>query len=351
MPHNALPNPESLIEKLVPLNQIDSKYHKQLRKHLKLIHIDSGNLIIRKNHDPKLHHYLIEGSAELRHSFEHRLTLSTAEQHFDKPLEQQLKERSSLKAIENCKILVVNTEQVDQLLAWSQDLNIVYLDESGMGLNDNTLIDDDFQEDWDNAFIRSPLAANLPNTAIHQLLAALEDIEVKAGQQIVKKHTNGDYFYIVKQGLAKVLTEQHGPFKGETFSLEPGSYFGDEALIADTIRNAEVIMQTDGVLGRLSNDHFQALVRPFLLSPAPDEIYQQAEHIEILDVRLPFETKIQPIEKSRNIPIAEFRNHMGEFKESCLYIIAPCDDRRSDLATYLMRQAGFEAYQLSSSQL
>lgn len=346
MPRNALPNPDSLIKNLVPLNQIDRKYHKQLRKNFKLIEVENGNAIIRKNNNSKLHHYLIEGSVELRHSFEQRLTLSTNQQHIDKPLEHYLKQRSSIKAIEPCSLLVVNTEQIDELLAWSQDCNLSYLDDSGLGLNSDTLIDDDFQEDWDNAFIRSPLAANLSNTAIHQLLASLEDVAVKAGEQIVKKHSTGDYFYIVKQGQAKVLTDPLGPFQGEAFTLEPGSYFGDEALIAGTIRNAEVVMQTDGILGQLTNEHFQVLIRPFLLSPAPKDIYKQSKHIEILDVRLPLETKLQPIEKSRNIPIAEFRNHMDEFKESCLYIIAPSDDRRSDLATYLMRQAGFEAYQL-----
>ena len=346
MNNNTLPNPESLIEQLVPLNQVDRKYHKQLRKHIKLVEVASGDWIIRKNSDPKINHYLIEGSAELRHSFEQRLTLSTDQQCFDQPLEKQLEQRSSIRALEPCSLLIVNTEQVDQLLAWSQDFNIFYLDESEMGLNDHDLIDDDFQEDWDNAFIRSPLAANLSNTAIHQLLAALEDVEVEAGQQIVKKHSDGDYFYIVKKGLAKVITDPQGPFNGETFTIEPGSYFGDEALIANTIRNAEVIMQTDGVLARLSNNHFQTLVRAYLISTAPDEVYNQAENIQILDVRLPLETKIQPIEKSRNIPIAEFRNHISEFKTSCLYIIAPSDDKRSDLATYLMRQAGFEAYQL-----
>ena len=350
MTQTALPNPDDLLEQLVPLNQIDRKYYTQLRKHIKLIEADNGDWIIRKNRDPKLHHYLIDGEAELRHSFENRSILSTATQQFSEPLEKLLKERSSIKALAPCTILVVQTEQVDQLLAWSQDFNIFYLDDSEMGLADDTLIDDDFQEDWDNAFIRSPLAANLSNTAIHQLLAALEEVKVKAGQQIVQKHTDGDYFYIVKQGLAKVITDSYGPFNGEQVSLEPGSYFGDEALIANTIRNAEVVMETDGVLGRLSNHSFQELIRPFLVSPAPADILQQPERFQILDVRLPLETKKQPIQRSRNIPIAEFRNRMGEFKESCLYVIAPSDDRRSDLATYLMRQAGFEAYQLPSAQ-
>ena len=350
MPNSALPNPESLIKQLLPLNQIDRKYHKQLRKHLKLIEVEAGEQIVRKNRNQKLHHYLIDGTAELRHSFEHRLTLSTDEQHFDSPLEQQLKPRSSIKALKACSLLVVDTEQVEQLLAWSREFNIFYLDDNEMGLHSDTLIDDDFQEDWDNAFIRSPLAANLSNTAIHQLLAALEDIEVKAGEQVVRKHTDGDYFYIVKQGQAKVLTDPQGPFSGEEVHLVPGSYFGDEALIADTIRNAEVVMQTKGILGRLCNEHFQTLIRPFLVSPVPDEIYKQAQRIQIIDVRLPLETKLQPIEKSLNIPIAEFRNHIAGFQESCLYIIAPCDDRRSDLATYLMRQAGFEAYQLPPSK-
>jgi len=107
-PSSSLPNPEDLIEGLSPLNQIDRKYHTQLKKHIRLMPIEEGNWIIRKSRDPKLNHYLISGEAELRHSFEDRQLLSTEAQHYPEPLEKSLRERSSIKALQPCIVLVVN---------------------------------------------------------------------------------------------------------------------------------------------------------------------------------------------------------------------------------------------------
>jgi hypothetical protein len=40
---------------------------------------------------------------------------------------------------------------------------------------------------------------------------------------------------------------------------------------------------------------------------------------------------------------------MTDFKESLLYVVTPANDRRAELATYIMRQAGFKAYHLTEA--
>ncbi len=45
----------------------------------------------------------------------------------------------------------------------------------------------------------------------------------------------GDYFYIVKSGLAMVKTDPRGPYRGKEFGLMPGSYFGEEALVGGAV--------------------------------------------------------------------------------------------------------------------
>lgn len=338
-------DPRDLIKRFSPLNQIDHKYHSQLASELRMITVKAGDIIIRKSRNPKLMHFLVSGTAEVRESFENRYNITHQSAECCRALEAALAKQSSVKAVENCTILVTNTDLIDQYLSWSQDFSIYYLDDTDLLVEDTDLIDDDFQEDWDNVFVRSKLAANLSNRAIHQLLSQMEDIEVKAGQVIVKAHTPGDYFYVLKQGSAVVETAATGPFRGQHFELNPGNYFGDEALVADTVRNASVRMTSDGVLGRLDIDAFNHLIKQHLVGPLTDDIKVSASKVQIIDVRFPIEYKQGHLKNSINLPINSLRKNLDELKESLLYVISPANDSRAELATYLMRQAGFDAYQ------
>jgi len=336
----------ALIERFNPLNQISSKYHSQLESKMIIKTFKTDDLIIRKSRDEKISHFLIKGTIEVRKSFEERYTLEASDPQCEKAIESQLQNRSVIKAIEECEVLAVSNEFIDQMLTWSQDYSIFYLEEGGSSIMETDLIDDNFEEDWDNAFLQSQLAANLTNTSIHNLLSNMEDIEVSYGEQIVRRNSPADYFYIVKKGIAEVKTDKEGPFEGKVFHLVAGNYFGDEALVANTLRNADVTMKTDGVLGRVSSELFNKLIKEFLVSPITNDVYSQHQHVKVLDVRLAIEYKQKHYKDSENIPISNLRKKLQEFQQSTLYIITPENDCRSELATYLMRQAGFEAYHL-----
>ncbi|MBL4827305.1 MAG: cyclic nucleotide-binding domain-containing protein, partial [Spongiibacteraceae bacterium] len=150
---------------------------------------------------------------------------------------------------------------------------------------------------------------------------------------------------IIKKGFAQVYTEPRGPLKGKVFNLTAGDYFGDEALIADTPRNASVIMSSDGTLGRIGKTAFTRIIKERLVpSFAVANINHQSE-LKILDVRYAAEYKNSHEVGSTNIPISYLRKKLNLLNKSCVYILTPANDKRSELATYLMRQAGFDAYQ------
>ena len=64
-------------------------------------------------------------------------------------------------------------------------------------------------------------------------------------------------------------------------------------------------------------------------------------------MRFPVEYRLGHEPGSVNMPISFLRKQLHTMKHSQLYIIAPANDRRAELATYLMRQAGYEAYYLN----
>lgn len=349
MPYPSSQSLERFVQQFEPLNRIPTKYHSQLVSSLRLITIASGEKFIRKPKQSTVSHFLLKGRIEVRESFDNRHAIT----HHDQrrvALEEQVTENGTIKAITPCVVMVINNDTINQYLLWNENYEVLHFDEDELCISSDVLIDDDFEDDWENVFIQSPLAANLSNTAIHQLMSRLENIPVKANQTIIEARSSGDYFYLIKKGEAQVQTELNGPFSGEVIQLNAGDYFGDEALIAGTPRNASVVMNTDGLLGRLDMKSFNSIVKELLIpyfEPRNNNHHDDSE-IKVLDVRFPAEYRQGHEAGSTNLPISHLRKQLPSLENSYLYVLAPANDKRSELATYLMRQAGFNAYQLIS---
>ena len=97
---------------------------------------------------------------------------------------------------------------------------------------------------------------------LQQVQLRMQQVNVKAGDIVVRQHAEGDYFYIISEGRCSVTREtdlkQGGILLNE---LEFGDTFGEEALITDARRGATVTMLTDGTLMRLSKKDFHELLR------------------------------------------------------------------------------------------
>ena len=337
-------DPLVFINQFSPLNQVAKTYHPQLKQHMHLQQVAKGKTIVRKSSSQQLLHFLVSGRVEFRISFDHRLEVDASNSMNQQSLESSTRENTTVKALEDCVVLVVKRDQLDLLLINKEEYAINFLDNGELSLAGDDLIDDNYQEDWDNNFILSSLATHLPNTVIHQLFSQLENIAVSKGNTIIKANSPGDYFYIIKTGSAIVETEINGPFKGEIFTLSPGNYFGDEALVAETPRNANVTMASDGVLGRLGIEAFNQLVKPNLISTLDQHTTVNPQTMQVLDVRFAAEYQQGHTVGSVNMPISFLRQQLSTMKSSLLYLITPANDRRAELATYIMRQAGYRAY-------
>ena len=329
-----------------PLNQVPKKYHSQLVSNLRLVTIVPGDKFIRKSKQSTESHFLLKGRVEIRESFDNRYPITNHDQR-KVALEEQVGTNGTIKALTPCVLMVINNEAINQYLVWNDDYGVYHLNDGDVAVNDDDLIDDNYQEDWENVFIQSKLAANLSNAAIHKLMSQLEDVPVKADKSIIKARTDGDYFYIIKKGFAQVQTEQRGPFEGQTFNLTAGDYFGDEALVADTPRNASVVMTTDGLLGRLNKKAFTEIIKTQLVPLFEPDNEHNKSKVRVLDVRFAAEYKQKHEKGSTNIPISHLRKKLTSLENSYLYVLTPADDKRSELGTYLMRQAGFNAYRLA----
>ena len=74
----------------------------------------------------------------------------------------------------------------------------------------------------------------------------MEEFPVKKGEVVIKQGDDGDYYYIIRRGVAKVSRTTKSGESIVIAELKVGNAFGEEALVSDVKRNASVTMDCDG---------------------------------------------------------------------------------------------------------
>ena len=83
-----------------------------------------------------------------------------------------------------------------------------------------------------------------------------DEIDVEAGKRLVSEGRFGYEFFIIEDGTAEVV---HG---GEHIAdLGPGDFFGEMALLGDTVRNADVVTSTPMTAVVMTDSAFRSLAR------------------------------------------------------------------------------------------
>ncbi len=83
-----------------------------------------------------------------------------------------------------------------------------------------------------------------------------DEIDVDAGKRLVSEGRFGYEFFIIENGTAEVV------HAGEHIAdLGPGDFFGEMALLGDTVRNADVVTSTPMTAMVMTDSAFRSLAR------------------------------------------------------------------------------------------
>jgi CRP-like cAMP-binding protein len=183
-----------------------------------------------------------------------------------------------------------------------------------------------------------PLYKNGPYVDNKELLGAMETVRVKAGDTIIQQGDEGDYYYVMVKGAARVSRVV------ELAEIEAGSTFGEEALLTEEPRNASVTMTTDGILKRISKQDFDRLFKETLIRRLScDEARQAINNGSTwLDVRSNEEYNESHLPNAVHIPVNQLRARMQELDPQGHYICYCKTGRYSTTAAFLLRQKGFD---------
>jgi CRP-like cAMP-binding protein len=97
--------------------------------------------------------------------------------------------------------------------------------------------------------------ADLPATELDELAAAMSEVEVEAGANVLTLDDYGTAIYFIEQGEADVLS--HGG--DEAKALGPGDTFGEIGLLLTGQRTATVAARTSMRLISLSGQDFERI--------------------------------------------------------------------------------------------
>jgi rhodanese-related sulfurtransferase len=189
--------------------------------------------------------------------------------------------------------------------------------------------------------------AALPPAHVRTLFERFQRVKVSRGEVVVREGDVGDHYYLIEQGRC-VVTRQVAGSQVELTELAVGDAFGEEALVAETSRNATVTMKTGGVLLRLAKADFIDLLRAPLLHRLDPTAAQRkvAAGAVWLDVRFPAEYQHDGLPGALNIPLNEVRQAFSMLDKGKEYIAYCQSGRRSSAAAFLLSQRGFGAYLL-----
>lgn len=203
--------------------------------------------------------------------------------------------------------------------------------------------------DWMMRLLQKWTFQRLPPANLQALFQRMQPIAIEAGETLIRQGDPGDTFYVLVEGRCQVWHEAPAqpPLLLATFT--PGECFGEESLLSGAPRSATVKSETPVQLLRLSNEDFSDLLkRPMLqrlsYAAALDRIASGAARW--LDVRMPNEILSPAPDESISIPAHLLRYKVQDLPRDSAYICICENGRRSAVASFVLNQAGLDAFVL-----
>jgi|GEM_PF-1727722 len=333
----------SQLQEFVPFDQFSEHHLIELCKHAKIETLPADSLIFQRKAKLSHKYYLLKGSIDLcNQNFEIQTITSTLDEIYVNPLNSEM----------TASCAAISTSQVQVLKIDNAPLDLILIQANGPqvdNLQDNETLDDEPAIfDWMSDLLQSKLLQRVPPSNIQQLFKSFEPVNFHKGQVVITENDHGEHLYVLTQGIAEVTKVD--VYGSPTFvaKLMPGQFFGQEALISDSPRNASVTMITHGSCMQLNKSTFTQLLQEPVIQTINEEEYlaMQAtnENLRILDLRNWDEVTDEPLENSTHIPFTELRQRMSELDDQLTYITHKNNGRRAELGAYLLNEAGYSAF-------
>ena len=261
------------------------------------------------------------------------------------PIAHQQPRQFTAIAETDCSVLRIDSERLDKMLTWSQVADYLQLI-----ISRERDLDEDV--DWMMIVLKSNLFFKVPPLNVEQIFSRLTPQVVYAGDVIIRQGEMGDQCYFIKEGEADV-THHSDNKRQHLATISVGRCFGEDALVNETVRNATVMMRTDGVLMRLEKQDFYRLLKePSVATLALNELEGNiAKGVVAVDARSGEEYSEMHLQQAVNVPLNILAIKSRLLAKDKLYIFYCDTGRRSRAAAHLLAQHGYKTLALENCPL
>lgn len=324
----------------IPFDYLTAACIKDLASQFRAHQLEKGKILFKRSTEDPECHFLISGSIDLAdEDFNITKITSDSEDNYLALDNSALIHRTSAITTSDCLIYSIDRAYLDLVTTWSQLSEDI--EEQDSELEDYESID------WMDALLRSPLFTRIPAANIQKLLVRFKERAVEIGEVIVKENETGDEFYVIKDGRA-IVTQGDGHKEKTVAAIQTGDCFGEDALIAESERNATVTMASNGSLMVLEKQDFDELLKkPIIKSISIEELHIQMDEGDsgtvLIDVRHPQEFRHDRLKGSDNVPLNHLREKLKTMNPDFHYVVFCDGGQRSQVAAYIMTESGFNA--------
>lgn len=325
-----------LLQAFVPLNSLSSERLDYLLEGQQLETLPAGTEICRCHESDGYTIYLLSGAVTLEGEGGVLQTLDAGDLEASYALASEQPRQTTVRALSSVNILRFESKRLDRVLAWDQSTETLERALAALQPGESN--------DWIVRLLQSRLFYRLPPGNVVELFKRLKPEQVVAGQHIIRRGDEADCCYIIKSGMVEVtLPGDSGPVT--LALLEKGQYFGEEGLLIEGTRNADITMTTDGVLMRLDKADFDTLLKsPSLALVEFAVAMAQVEQgqAQWLDVRLADEQERGVLKGARCLPLQALRVKSRLLPKERRYIVYCDTGRRSAAAAFLLGVLGYD---------
>lgn len=329
-----------LASTLTPLKSLTPHHLEELVRNSQIEMVFGGEVLFEAGSYGREHIFLLHGDVRLENpEGDSRLIRASA---CLGALAHQQPRRHRAVAETDCSILRVDSDYLDNMLTWSQVAEYMLLDIAYQR-------DLDEDAEWMMTILQSNLFHKVPPINAQIVFDRFEVQLVEAGEAVLRQGELGDKCYFIKQGEAEVRRSPDGmtpPVK--IAEIGPGRCFGEDALVNETVRNASVIMKTNGVLMCISKRDFLKLLKEPAVNTVGAEAARQLmdKGTVTIDVRTEEEYAAERLHRAINIPLHLLRIKTRLLQQDTPYLLYCDTGRRSRAAAHLLTRAGFTALAL-----
>jgi CRP-like cAMP-binding protein len=330
-----------LLRSFSPLDGLKPENLQTLARKTVLRELTGGRVLFKEGDSDKRTYYLVSGVLELFKDDRSVTVLRGGSPEARNPIAPFTPRRYSARAVsDRVEFIAIDSDMLDMMLTWDQTGSYE------VGELNSANEQQPASDDWMTTLLQTKAFHRIPPANIQAIFMRMQRVEAKTGDVIIKQGDDGDYFYVIVKGKCVVTRETPLNKAGiKLAELGMGDTFGEEALIADAKRNANITMLTDGALMRLAKDDFRKLLNEPMLHWVDFEQGKQivADGGKWLDVRLPSEFENFHLDEALNLPLYFIRLKLKTLDPNIHYV-AVCDTgRRSSAAAYILAERDLNA--------